>query len=165
LVHLDKHGVALVEESKLDLETKNPRFAVGDRCRYESRYGTVVFPHSTNPYIVWDDFDRNGLYIRSLACLETTTEEGGELLPAPKAVTNYLSLMVGDTVRILKHPQHKSKWWQKGGQKVRVLSINLAFAANQLFAIAEIPGEEFPVKLFLSAVDIVGETNGDRGEG
>jgi len=105
--------------------------------------------------VVWDEPDRSGVAIRSLAGLETTTEEGGELLPAPKAVANYLSLKCGDTVRIGKHPQHKPKWCQKGGQKVRVLSINLGLSANQLFAIAEIPGEEFPVKLFLSAVEVV----------
>jgi replicative DNA helicase len=154
-VHLDKQGLALIEEFKLELVTKNPDWEVGDRCRYKDQVGTVVFPHLNSPRVVWDEPDRSGVAIRSLAGLETTTEEGGELLPAPKAVANYLSLKCGDTVRIGKHPQHKPKWSQKAGQKVRVLSINLGLSANQLFAIAEIPGEEFPVKLFLSAVDIV----------
>jgi len=146
-------------------ETEEGKFKKGDRCRFEQKTGTFYFGLGELAQVIWDsESERGSSWIRS-SLLSQETEEGGELLPTPKDVANFLRLEAGGRVRILKHPQHHRKWWQKGGLIANISSVLPDPKTLCLIGSAQIPGEEFPHKLYLTAVDIVEETSGDRGEG
>jgi len=164
-VHLDKSGEWDLKPEHLDIFSPHPDWEIGDRCRFGEKLGTISFVSQNDVRVIWDkESERNSLWVDP-SVLSKETAEGGELLPAPREVANYLRLNVGDKVRILKHPQHHKKWWQKGGLVATLVEVKLSYPGFNIFAIAQIPGEEFLRKIFLDAVDIVEETSGDRGEG
>jgi hypothetical protein len=130
------------------------KFKVGDRCRCHHQIGTILKVNgesSVNVY--WDD--PKVQVSMSPSFLSAQTAEGGELLPAPRGVANYLSLKPGDRVRILRHTKHKKSWWEKGGRVVTIKATRINPKTHELEANAEIAGEGLPCTLSLDAVEVV----------
>ena len=143
----------LIPPETLEAAPLTDKFKVGDRVRSHDQIGTILEVKNGSSVIVyWDDKTQTRCDQRFLS---GKTAEGGELLPAPRGVANYLSLKAGDRVRILRHAQHKKSWWQKGGMVVTIKATRINPKTNELEANADIAGEGLPCTLSLDAVEVV----------
>jgi len=137
-----------------EIAPQTGKFKVGDRCRCHHQIGTILkIDDESLVTVYWDDSKAQVKMDRSF--LSGETAEGGELLPAPRGVANYLNLKAGDRVRILRHAKHKKSWWQQGGMVVTIKATRINPKTNELEANAKIEGEGLPCTLSLDAVEVV----------
>jgi len=144
----------LLPSKTLEAAPQTGKFKVGDRCRFHKQIGTILKIEGEDLVFVYWDKPKSKITMDQ-KFLSRETAEGGELLPAPRGVANYLSLKPGDRVRILRHSKHKPRWYQKGGKVVTIKATRINPKTYELEANADIEGEGLPCTLSLDAVEVV----------